>query len=92
MGAIALFLTAVVIGIGIPKRVGRGGNSRAGDRCQGEVGRVRGFARILGVDPTQVAALQLLAGGPGLANQLVHDYLVQLRQRGLASATINRYH
>jgi hypothetical protein len=35
-------------------------------------------------------ALQLLAGGPSLANQLVHDYLVQPRQRGLASATINR--
>ena len=47
---------------------------------------------FLGVDPTQVAALQLLAGGLGLANQLVHDYLVQLRQRGLASANFNRYH
>jgi hypothetical protein len=56
------------------------------------VGRVGGFARFLGVDPTQVVALQLLAGGPGLANQLVHDYLVQLRQRGLASANFNRYH
>jgi integrase/recombinase XerC len=48
------------------------------------------FARFLGADSSQAAALQLLAGGPGLANQLVHDYLVQLRQRGLASATINR--
>src|SRR6202011_1195044 len=48
------------------------------------------FARFLGADSSQAAALQLLAGGPGLAHQLVHDYLVQLRQRGLASATINR--
>src|SRR5256714_13843780 len=48
------------------------------------------FAGFLGVDSSQAAALQLLAAGPGLANQLVHDYLVQLRQRGLASATINR--
>jgi integrase/recombinase XerC len=48
------------------------------------------FARFLGAESSQTAALQLLAGGPGLANQLVHDYLVQLRQRGLASATINR--
>ncbi len=48
------------------------------------------FARFLGAESSQAAALQLLAGGPGLADQLVHDYLVQLRQRGLASATINR--
>src|SRR2546421_4298887 len=48
------------------------------------------FAGFLGVESSQAAALQLLAAGPGLANQLVHDYLVQLRQRGLASATINR--
>jgi integrase/recombinase XerC len=34
--------------------------------------------------------VRLKAGGPGLANQLVHDYLVELRQRGPASATINR--
>ncbi|MDQ6948356.1 MAG: site-specific integrase [Actinomycetota bacterium] len=47
------------------------------------------FAAFLGTDST-AAVLQLLAGGPGLANQLVHDYLVQLRQKGLASATINR--
>jgi hypothetical protein len=39
------------------------------------------FARFLGADSSQAAALQLLAGGPGLANQLVHDYLVQLRSR-----------
>src|SRR4030081_2101504 len=33
------------------------------------------FARFLGAESAQAAALQLLAGGPGLANQLVHDYL-----------------
>jgi integrase/recombinase XerC len=48
------------------------------------------FARFLDAPSNQAAAFQLLAGGPGLAEQLVHDYLVQLRQRGLASATINR--
>src|SRR3989442_635771 len=48
------------------------------------------FAGFLGAESAQAAAMQLLAGGPGLANQLVHDYLVQLRQKGLASATINR--
>jgi integrase/recombinase XerC len=48
------------------------------------------FARFLGAESNQAATLQLLAGGPGLAHQLVHDYLVQLRQRGRASTTINR--
>jgi integrase/recombinase XerC len=48
------------------------------------------FARFLGAPSNQAAAVQLLTGDPKLADQLVHDYLVQLRQRGLASATINR--
>ncbi len=48
------------------------------------------FARFLGAESSQAAARQLLAGGPGLDNQLVHHYLVQLRQKGLAAATINR--
>jgi hypothetical protein len=40
-----------------------------------------------GAASAQEATLHLLAGGPGLADQLVHDYLVQLLQKGLASAT-----
>src|SRR5919202_6991367 len=65
------------------------GRQKASTR-QGYAQDLQDFARFLGLESSQAAALQLLSGGPGLANQLVHDYLVELRQKGLSSATINR--
>jgi integrase/recombinase XerC len=64
------------------------GRSATTLRCY--AGDLRDFAGFLGVNTPEAVAERLLAGGPGLANELALQYKAHLITRGLAAATVNR--